>query len=357
MAQSSSSIAQHQPLQPANEQPKIMIKMSAAGIAISQLHIQIEGWLLKKSRVLKKWRKRWIVLAGNKLYSYKHEKEYHAEPTEVIDVSNILYVRHEVAAAAAAADSKSPDSHPLPTKYCEFEVTLQGKLKFMFGAESNTLRDAWMAELNKLLQLNRAMVIIKEGGKHGRILSFGCKHFRRNCSYLCSCCNKWYHCSYCHDEVEAGFIASGHELERSNIAAMKCCRCGKEQALSNECCKCALKTANYYCAVCKFWDNDPSHTLYHCAKCGVCRSGHRRDYIHCDKCGVCLDKTFYRTHKCMESATKCDCPMCGDYLHMTDKPVTFWPVCYHAIHVKCMEEFLTEYTNCPICNQPWMPDR
>ena len=57
----------------------------------------------------------------------------------------------------------------------------------------------------------------------------------------------------------------------------------------------------------------------------------------------------------MSEATKCDCPICGDYLHMTDKPVTFWTQCGHAIHVQCMEEFLAYDTLCPICRQPWTP--
>ena len=57
----------------------------------------------------------------------------------------------------------------------------------------------------------------------------------------------------------------------------------------------------------------------------------------------------------MDQSTKCDCPICGDYLHMSDKPVTFWTNCGHAIHVKCMEEFLVYDTLCPICREPWVP--
>ena len=106
------------------------------------------------------------------------------------------------------------------------------------------------------------------------------------------CCSKWYFCSYCHDAVESGFINGGHEVERRNITKMKCCHCGHEQPPNGICTnpKCNKQIAAYFCVHCKFWDNDPTHSLFHCAKCGVCRSGDRNQYKHCDQCGVCLDK-------------------------------------------------------------------
>eukprot|EP00483_Globobulimina_turgida_P011726 UN11748 len=151
------------------------------------------------------------------------------------------------------------------------------------------------------------MVITKQS-KKGPILSFGCQHFRRNCSYLCSCCDKWYFCSYCHDDIESGFFNSGHTLQRKNIIAMKCCNCGKEQKANKKCIKCNIWMGYYFCNVCKFWDNDCNHLLFHCNKCGVCRAGNSIDYKHCDKCGVCLEDAFYKNHKCIEQSTKCDCP-------------------------------------------------
>ena len=260
-------------------------KISEAALKISKSHIQIEGWLLKKSRVLKKWRKRWIVLAGNTIYTYKNQKEYSSEPTETIDISSILTIKkHE-------DNNKNNKNNNNTNHQYSFELELETKLIFVFAADSITYRDQWIKELNKLINLNRECLITKDSlGKNGKILSFGCKHFRRNCSYLCSCCNKWYFCSYCHDSIESGFINGGHELERKSIIAIKCCYCGKEQKPSNQCIKCNKNMANYYCQTCKFWDNDPNHQLFHCNKCGVCRSGKKSDYIHCDKCGVCLDK-------------------------------------------------------------------
>uniref|UniRef100_A0A6U3E1W6 PH domain-containing protein n=1 Tax=Lotharella globosa TaxID=91324 RepID=A0A6U3E1W6_9EUKA len=47
--------------------------------------ISKEGYLEKQSRFLKTWRKRWFVLDGSMLYSFKKERVYE-NPTEVIDL-------------------------------------------------------------------------------------------------------------------------------------------------------------------------------------------------------------------------------------------------------------------------------
>eukprot|EP01083_Nonionella_stella_P207311 753252_1 len=282
-------------------------------------HIQIEGWLFKKSRVLKKWRKRWMVIAGNTIYSYKNERKYNEEPTEKIHIRNILSIQKH----------SNKKSHT-------FDIELDKKLIFTLSADTNTYRDIWINEINKLINLNSSMIITKQS-INGRILSFGCKHFRRNCSYLCSCCNKWYFCSYCHDEIESTII-DGHHLQRGNIIAIKCCNCGKEQKPNISCIKCNILMGYYYCEICRFWDNDTNHLLF-----------------HCDKCGVCLNKQFFKIHKCVEQSTKCDCPICGDYMHCSNQPVTFWTKCGHAIHCQCMEEYLVYDTLCPICREPWVP--
>jgi len=44
-----------------------------------------EGWLEKESRYMKRWKRRWFVLDGSMLYSFKKEKQY-IDPTEVIDL-------------------------------------------------------------------------------------------------------------------------------------------------------------------------------------------------------------------------------------------------------------------------------
>lgn len=39
-------------------------------------------------------------------------------------------------------------------------------------------------------------------------LEFGCKHYKRNCKLVASCCNKSYTCRHCHDE------ATDHVMDR-----------------------------------------------------------------------------------------------------------------------------------------------
>eukprot|EP01083_Nonionella_stella_P212886 768287_1 len=82
-------------------------------------HIQIEGWLLKKSRVLKKWRRRWIVLSGNNLYSYKNEKGYSSDPTETININDIISIK--------ASDNNKNSQY-------SFDIELDKKLTFTLAA-------------------------------------------------------------------------------------------------------------------------------------------------------------------------------------------------------------------------------
>lgn len=42
-------------------------------------------------------------------------------------------------------------------------------------------------------------------------LTFGCKHYKRNCKLLVACCNQLYTCRHCHDEV------ADHSLDRYDI--------------------------------------------------------------------------------------------------------------------------------------------
>lgn len=46
--------------------------------------IRKEGWIQKESAVIRTFRKRWMVLTPDHLYSFKGEKKY-ADPTEVCE--------------------------------------------------------------------------------------------------------------------------------------------------------------------------------------------------------------------------------------------------------------------------------
>merc|ERR1712039_786655 len=47
--------------------------------------IRKEGWINKESAVLRTYRRRWLVLTPERLYSFKSERKY-ADPTEEIDL-------------------------------------------------------------------------------------------------------------------------------------------------------------------------------------------------------------------------------------------------------------------------------
>eukprot|EP01083_Nonionella_stella_P071858 193296_1 len=63
---------------------------------VNRKQILKEGWLYKKSRHLKKWRKRWIVVDKNTedvtLFTFKHEKQY-KYPTERVTINEDIQIQ------------------------------------------------------------------------------------------------------------------------------------------------------------------------------------------------------------------------------------------------------------------------
>jgi PH domain len=52
-----------------------------------------EGWVEKRSRFVKKWRKRWMVATPRFLFTFKNEKNYKSSPTENIRFSECLSIK------------------------------------------------------------------------------------------------------------------------------------------------------------------------------------------------------------------------------------------------------------------------
>ncbi|KAK4162261.1 hypothetical protein QBC43DRAFT_322137, partial [Cladorrhinum sp. PSN259] len=172
----------------------------------------------------------------------------------------------------------------------------------------------------------------------------GCEHYRRNVKLQCAACDKWYTCRICHDNAE------DHILPRQQTKHMLCMLCGCAQRASDTCVKCGETAANYYCGICKLWNNDPNKSIYHCADCGLCRVGQGlgKDFFHCKKCMACVSIT--NEHKCIERSIDCDCPICGDYMFTSLKTVVFMQ-CGHSIHRHCFEEHMKSSYRCPICSK------
>ena len=57
-----------------------MNSKSTSSVDVSE--IRKEGWVLKESAMIRQYRKRWVVLTPDRLYSFKKERTYES-PTEV----------------------------------------------------------------------------------------------------------------------------------------------------------------------------------------------------------------------------------------------------------------------------------
>ncbi|CCC07543.1 hypothetical protein SMACR_06745 [Sordaria macrospora] len=176
------------------------------------------------------------------------------------------------------------------------------------------------------------------------VLRLGCKHYRRNVKLQCAACDRWYTCRLCHDEAE------DHTLPRRETRHMLCMLCGRAQKASHTCVGCNQSAASYYCNICKLWNDDRNKPIYHCNDCGLCRVGHGlgKDFFHCKKCSACVST---RTeHRCVERSTDCDCPICGEYLFSSPRPVAIMK-CGHTIHQHCFNAYKQTSYKCPVCNK------
>ncbi|KAG6122689.1 hypothetical protein E4U13_001508 [Claviceps humidiphila] len=174
----------------------------------------------------------------------------------------------------------------------------------------------------------------------------GCQHYERNVKLQCFTCKKWYTCRFCHDAQE------DHALVRTETRNMLCMLCGTPQKASEMCINCGEMSAHYYCSICKLWENRKTKPIYHCSDCGICRRGLGlgKDFFHCKTCRACITTSIQSSHKCIERSTDCDCPICGDYMFTSPKPVVFMP-CGHSIHKRCYDQHMRVSYKCPICNR------
>ncbi|CCH45774.1 putative RING finger protein [Wickerhamomyces ciferrii] len=176
---------------------------------------------------------------------------------------------------------------------------------------------------------------------------FGCPHYQRNCKMECPRCKKWFGCPICHDES-----ISGHKFKRENTRHIMCLKCFAVQEPSEFCEDCDIQFASYYCSKCKLYDNDDFKDIYHCDDCGICRLGLGlgQDFFHCKGCNACLSIELQDDHRCIERATQSDCPICGEYMFTSVKPVVFMS-CGHAIHQSCYEDHSKHSYKCPTCQK------
>ncbi|XP_043193803.1 RING finger and CHY zinc finger domain-containing protein 1-like isoform X2 [Amphibalanus amphitrite] len=172
---------------------------------------------------------------------------------------------------------------------------------------------------------------------------YGCKHYRRKARLVAPCCDKVYPCRFCHDEVE------DHQLDRKTVREVVCAACGHRQGILQTCTNCDIVLAQYFCAVCRLYD-DEDKKQYHCGGCGICRVGGRDLFYHCDICDMCLPNNLRDNHKCVEKASRTNCAVCMEDIH-TSRISSHIPPCGHMIHKPCFRMLVDRgYYACPTCN-------
>ncbi|KAL8530835.1 hypothetical protein ACS0TY_007754 [Phlomoides rotata] len=173
-------------------------------------------------------------------------------------------------------------------------------------------------------------------------LSHGCEHYRRRCKIRAPCCDKIFTCRHCHNEATSALSnpKERHELVRQDV-----------KQVSNLCSKCGIKFGDYFCDICKFYDDDITKEQFHCSDCSICRVGGRENFFHCSKCGSCYTIGLRNNHRCVENSMKGHCPICYEFLFDSTKQTRIMK-CGHTMHTECYDEMFNQNQyRCPICSK------
>lgn len=173
-----------------------------------------------------------------------------------------------------------------------------------------------------------------------------CKHYDINCQILAECCQKFFDCRLCHNELEM------HEINRFEIKTVKCNGCNQVQIKSKICKNCNEKFANFYCDKCNLWCEVP---IFHCDECKICYKYPENERIHCNDCNLCF---LSNKHKCpkkleknIDEMNKEECSVCLEKLYYN----IFAPIfldCGHSIHDKCFKNMIEKGNfQCPLCKK------
>merc|ERR1719408_789588 len=112
----------------------------AAEIIVHRDDIIKEGWLVKQSKHLKEWRRRWFVLTPQYLCSFKSQGEYR-NPTEAIRLRECTTVK------SAEEDTGKENS---------FRVDVVDRVFYLI-AEDATDKESWIGSIGR--QMVRSTVM------------------------------------------------------------------------------------------------------------------------------------------------------------------------------------------------------
>lgn len=183
---------------------------------------------------------------------------------------------------------------------------------------------------------------------------FGCIHYRRRCKVRAPCCNEIFDCRHCHNETKNSLEVDPldrHEIPRHGVTKVICSLCSTEQDVQQNCINCGVCLGKYFCAKCKFFDDNVSKNQYHCDGCGICRTGGEENFFHCYRCECCYSKQLKNSHSCVERAMHHNCPICFEYLFDSTKEISVLQ-CGHTIHFDCVKEMNNHFQfACPVCSK------
>ncbi|KAF8015052.1 hypothetical protein BT93_H0750 [Corymbia citriodora subsp. variegata] len=142
-----------------------------------------------------------------------------------------------------------------------------------------------------------------------------------------------------------------HELVRHDVKRVICSVCDTEQEAAQVCSKCGVIMGEYFCGICKFYDDETEKRQFHCEQCGICRVGGRENFFHCPTCGSCYTMSLRGNHVCVENSMKSHCPVCYEYLFDSIRGTNILK-CGHTIHMDCFQEMADQNQyRCPICSK------
>ncbi|XP_074268332.1 E3 ubiquitin-protein ligase MIEL1-like [Silene latifolia] len=209
-----------------------------------------------------------------------------------------------------------------------------------------------MAEQSSVPE-NRQDTAVPETRQDFKKLEFGCEHYKRRCKLLAPCCNRVFTCRHCHNDVMGSLSnpKERHELVRHDVKRVVCAVCETEQQVAKVCSNCGVNMGEYFCEICRFYDDETEKKQFHCDDCGICRVGGRDKFFHCQKCGSCYTIELRDNHACVENAMKNCCPICYEYLFDSIKGTAVMK-CGHTLHMECFSELLDKRQyRCPMCSK------
>ncbi len=177
-----------------------------------------------------------------------------------------------------------------------------------------------------------------------------CEHYLRGCVLLYPCCNEYFQCRFCHDDIKNAYNIPDDQMhcaDRKQVIMMRCKYCKSVQGIDDKCIQCAKTMGSYFCKICKLLDLQDKGQ-FHCDKCGLCRQGGVYNFKHCDQCGICFKNG---NHDCKIRIDSQDqCPVCC--VQLFDSVIQCTKMrCGHWIHIECFEKYIEHNIKCPICSK------